>query len=128
MLSQVLRVTLGGIYSYPNLTFNLPNIVNICQRRITSLNHSIEVNILWFQLVYDIEYLYSQSAPVFDLNRLGTVARVVLNINTRYFHNYASGGRGGCLTPKNATERAYSILPGVAYPDNTVRHYALDQK
>jgi len=79
MLSQVLKAALRRVYSYPNLTFNLPNIVNICQRRITSSNHSIEVNILWFQLVYDIEHLYSQSAPVFDLNKLSTVASGVEN-------------------------------------------------
>ena len=48
MLSQVLRVTLGRVYSYPNLTFDLPNILARCQSGIVPLNHPIKINILWF--------------------------------------------------------------------------------
>ena len=33
---------------------------------------SYKINILCFQLVYDIEHLNSQSAPDFDLNRLSS--------------------------------------------------------
>jgi hypothetical protein len=39
----------------------------IWQNGLAPLNHSLKINILWFQLVYDIENLNSQSAPDFDL-------------------------------------------------------------
>ncbi len=89
MLSQVLKVAIGRDYSYPNLTFNLHNIAAIGQSGMVPLNHPIKINILLFQLVYDIKNLISQSAPVFDLNRLSTVARnvhffAILNIDREY--------------------------------------------
>jgi len=75
MLSQVSKVALGRVYSCPSLTFNLAQyIATIDQSEIVPLNHPIEINILWFQLVYDIEHLNSQSAPDFELNRLSTVS------------------------------------------------------
>jgi len=52
-------------------------IATIGQSEIVPLNHPIEINTLWFQLVYDIEHLNSQSALIFDLNRLSTVASSV---------------------------------------------------
>ncbi len=36
-------------------------IATIGQSEIVPLNHPIEINTLWFQLVYDIEHLNSQS-------------------------------------------------------------------
>jgi len=89
MLSQVLRVTLGRVYSYSNLAFNLPNKLTRCQSGIVPLNHPIKINILWFKPVYDIEHLNSQSAPDFDLRWHGTLARsvhsfAILNIDREY--------------------------------------------
>lgn len=71
MLSQASKIVPGRVYGQPNLTFNLHNVATIGQNEIAPLNHSIEINTLWFQLVYDIEHLNSQSAPVFDLGPKG---------------------------------------------------------
>ncbi len=89
MLSQVLKVAIGRVYSYPNLTFNLPNILTRCQSGIVPLNHPIKINILWFKPVYDIEHLNSQSAYDFDLVWPSTMARsvhffAILNIDREY--------------------------------------------
>jgi len=77
MLSKALKIDLGRVYGQPNLTFNLHNVATIGQSWTVTLNHPIKINILWFQLVYDIEHLYSQSTLVFDLNRLSTMASSV---------------------------------------------------
>jgi len=73
-LSQVFKIALERVY----LTkFNVQSAQYWHNRpkRGSLVKPSHKINILRFQLVYDIEHLNSQSPPVIDLNRPSTVSR-----------------------------------------------------
>ena len=73
---------------------------------------------------------YGKSEPTFhtglDLARYASVSYE--GVLAEICQGPQAVGKVGCLKPKSATGRAYSISPGVAYPDNTVQHHAVDQK